>query len=340
MSLYVLMIVLLSFFSPLTIASQSALDGQVEKAKQDRATAAREYVQSLETVLALQEANVKSAEQDVEKRKELLSQKIISKREFDSAVQSLDAARAKVRDTKKKIEEAKRLYSDVPEPINVPASPIRTPSVTSMGKNNQDVLLTLEDVKFLEDAISELTRLGFIIAMLDNRITYNLEQALSIIIRYCKCSRAEYIDYAKGSGLPSIINRMENVKYSRTDGIRLAALNETVEGIKEYRASKQQTYDATKSLLLNRMRDAFHGSLSARIDLYNLNLKEKKFTLVKQGDKVVPISEGVESYLADRIKNTSTEQIMKIIKDEMGEQAPPRKSPNKKTKKKPPVRIL
>src|SRR4029453_588729 len=69
---------------------------QVAKAKADLISAAKDYKKSLATLLALQEADVKSASELVEKRKILLEQSVISKKELEESEHTLATAQDKV----------------------------------------------------------------------------------------------------------------------------------------------------------------------------------------------------------------------------------------------------
>jgi hypothetical protein len=82
------------------------------KAKADVVAAANDYKASLEKLLALQENDVKTASDIVEKRKELLDQAIISKKELEESERILAAARDKVAETKKQIGESDNLIAE------------------------------------------------------------------------------------------------------------------------------------------------------------------------------------------------------------------------------------
>jgi hypothetical protein len=96
-------------------ASQKAeptLTDRVAKAKSELISAANNYKKSLETLLALQEADVNSASELVEKRKVLLEQSVISKKELEESERVLGTAQDKVKDTKNKIGEADNLIAE------------------------------------------------------------------------------------------------------------------------------------------------------------------------------------------------------------------------------------
>jgi hypothetical protein len=93
-------------------APQTPLATQVAKAKQEVIKAANEYKASLEKLLVFQEADVKSAADIVEKRKALLAQSIISKKELEDSERALAAAQVKVNETRKQMGESDNLIAE------------------------------------------------------------------------------------------------------------------------------------------------------------------------------------------------------------------------------------
>jgi hypothetical protein len=92
--------------------SEPTLADRVAKAKADLVAAANGYKASLEKLLALQESDVKAASETVNKRKELLAQAIISKKELEESERVLSAAQEKVADTKRQIGESNDLIAE------------------------------------------------------------------------------------------------------------------------------------------------------------------------------------------------------------------------------------
>jgi hypothetical protein len=92
--------------------SQQTLADRVAKAKAEVSAAANEYKASLEKLLALQENDVKTASETVEKRRELLAQAIISKRELEESERALATAKDKVAGTKRQMAESDTLIAE------------------------------------------------------------------------------------------------------------------------------------------------------------------------------------------------------------------------------------
>jgi hypothetical protein len=98
--------------SAVSEAEVMALANRLGRAKREVTAAANDYKASLAKLLALQENDVKSASETVERRKELHAQAIISKREVEDSERSLSAAEDKVADTKRQIAESDDLIAD------------------------------------------------------------------------------------------------------------------------------------------------------------------------------------------------------------------------------------
>ncbi len=92
--------------------SQPTLSDKLTKAKEDVIAAGKDYKASLEKVLKFQEDDVKAATEMLEKRKALLAQNVISKKELEDSERELTAAEAKVAETKRHIGEADTLIAE------------------------------------------------------------------------------------------------------------------------------------------------------------------------------------------------------------------------------------
>ncbi|HJQ23451.1 MAG TPA: hypothetical protein VKA60_06005 [Blastocatellia bacterium] len=90
----------------------SELARRVAKAKDDLVAASEAYKKSLEKLLALQEEEVKTASETVERRKALVEQQIVSKRELEESERLLAAAQAKVTETRHQMTETDQLIAE------------------------------------------------------------------------------------------------------------------------------------------------------------------------------------------------------------------------------------
>ncbi|MEK6405975.1 MAG: hypothetical protein AABN34_03315 [Acidobacteriota bacterium] len=92
--------------------SEPNLAEQLAKAKADVVATTNDYKAKLAKVLELQERDVKELAETLEKRKALLAESIISKKEVDESEQALAVAQSKVADTKKQMAEADNLIAE------------------------------------------------------------------------------------------------------------------------------------------------------------------------------------------------------------------------------------
>jgi hypothetical protein len=92
--------------------SQTGLTERVAKAKDELVAATQAYKETLEKLLVLQEGDVKMAAETVEKRKALVEQQIVSKRELEESERQLTAAQAKVAETRRQMTEADHLVAE------------------------------------------------------------------------------------------------------------------------------------------------------------------------------------------------------------------------------------
>lgn len=92
--------------------AQPTLNSRLSQARADLVVAAKNYKDSLQKLLVFHEADVKTASDTLEKRKALLSQNIISKKEVEESEHALASAQAKVSSTKKEIGESDNLIAE------------------------------------------------------------------------------------------------------------------------------------------------------------------------------------------------------------------------------------
>jgi len=84
----------------------------MSKAREDLVTATKQYKESLEKLLPFEQDRVKTATETVEKRRSLLDQGIVSKREVEASEQQLADAQSKLAETQKKMTEADSMMAE------------------------------------------------------------------------------------------------------------------------------------------------------------------------------------------------------------------------------------
>ena len=92
--------------------AQPTLNSRLSQARADLVAAAKNYKDSLKILLVFQEADAKLASETLEKRKALLAENIISKKEVEDSERLLATAEAKVAATKKQMGESDNLIAE------------------------------------------------------------------------------------------------------------------------------------------------------------------------------------------------------------------------------------
>lgn len=82
------------------------------KVREDLVTATKQYKESLEKLLPYEDQRVKNATDTLEKRKSLLAQGIVSKREVEDSERQLADAQSKLAETQKKMAEADSMMAE------------------------------------------------------------------------------------------------------------------------------------------------------------------------------------------------------------------------------------
>jgi hypothetical protein len=95
-----------------TPGSQAKLKGEVAAAKTELIKATTEYKSSLATLVSMYEAELKGAQAQLETRKQLFAQGIISKRELDDSEKKIAEAQAKINGSHKQMAEADDLIAE------------------------------------------------------------------------------------------------------------------------------------------------------------------------------------------------------------------------------------
>jgi hypothetical protein len=98
--------------------SQPALNSQMAQAKADLVAAAKDYKDSLQKLLVFQEADVITATETLEKRRVLLEQNIIGSTEVEESKRALFSAKARVKDTTRKLAEAELFFKTASSEAN------------------------------------------------------------------------------------------------------------------------------------------------------------------------------------------------------------------------------
>jgi len=111
-----------------TPGSQAKLKSDIAAAKTELIKATTEYKSSLATLVSMYEAELKSAQAQLETRKQLFAQGIISKKELDDSEKKIVEAQAKINGSQKQMAEADDLIAE--SSVIDDDEPSRTPNLT------------------------------------------------------------------------------------------------------------------------------------------------------------------------------------------------------------------
>ena len=95
-----------------TPSSQAKFKSEAAAAKTELIKATTEYKSSLATLVSMYEAELKNAQQQLETRKQLFAQGIISKKELDDSEKKIAEAQAKINGSRKQMAEADDLIAE------------------------------------------------------------------------------------------------------------------------------------------------------------------------------------------------------------------------------------
>ena len=112
-----------------TPSPQAKLKGDLAASKAELIKATTEYKSSLATLVSMYEAELKNAQQQLETRKQLFAQGIISKKELDDSEKKIAEAQAKISGSQKQIAEADDLIAES-SAVDDDDEPARAPSLT------------------------------------------------------------------------------------------------------------------------------------------------------------------------------------------------------------------
>jgi hypothetical protein len=111
-----------------TPSSQTKLKGELAASKVELIKATTEYKASMATLVTMYEAELKNAQQQLETRKQLFAQGIISKKELDDSEKKIAEAQAKINGSQKQMAEADDLIAE--SSVVEDDEPARAPSLT------------------------------------------------------------------------------------------------------------------------------------------------------------------------------------------------------------------
>ena len=284
--------------------------GQKSNTQWNSYQTALEYRNSLERTLASQRNAVRVAAETYRNKRELADKGKAERWELDDSRRALEDAEATVRKTKKEIWSVESEYHLLP--LQSPASGSNT---DQMEPELKVVSLDAKDKDFISDAINELTRITYTMAVTAHRHRATLNEAKKLMLPYCKCTMAQYEDYLAGNGLPSVINQMDhsNIQMSSSD-IRLSRyLSNKMDALLAYQKSQRELYDSTVTLAVTRLTDFFVKQGGRYIEGYVFNIEQMQFIPLVNHEQAKSLDAVIRDYMGTHIGKLSKQETSRII---------------------------
>lgn len=193
--------------------AQPTLNSQVSQARADLVAAAKNYKDSLEKLLAFQEADVKIATETLEKRKALLSENIISKKEVEESEHTLAAAQAKVTDTKKQMGESDNLIAEASGERQIeklgPSRPGAYQATAALIRYNGPVHWALSDASKVEVYFTSMFKHALPISAfgqtaVHNNLGFDHRNAMDVALSPDSSEGKALMAYLRSQGIPFI----------------------------------------------------------------------------------------------------------------------------------------
>jgi hypothetical protein len=196
--------------------AQPTIQQRVIKAKADVIAAARSYKESLQKLLDLQENEVKFKAEIVEKRKALLEQQIISKREVEQGEKELVDARAKVADTRKQMGETDHLIAEVSAEEKLaklgPARPNTYQATAALIRYSGSSQWMLSNVSKVQGFFVSRFNRGLPISAfgqtaVHDRLGFNHSNSVDVAVHPDSAEGEALMAYLRGAGIPFLAFR-------------------------------------------------------------------------------------------------------------------------------------
>lgn len=195
--------------------------GQLTPPGAELTATTEKYKDSLETLLAMEVANVKEAAETHAKRQQLFAEGIIAKHEVEESEQSLAAAQAKLDEVRKQLVAAKQLPKKVEAAkAAVPTRPFRVPvkvakiyrANSKMIRYNGSTEWSLGDLAevqafFLHTIGRPLPISAMGQSAAHNRLGFDHRHAVDVALHPDSAEGKALINYLEGAGIPYIAFR-------------------------------------------------------------------------------------------------------------------------------------
>lgn len=193
--------------------AKPTLNSQVSQARADLVAAAKNYKDSLEKLLVFQQADVKIATETLEKRKALLSENIISKKEVEESEHTLAAAQVKVTDTKKQMGESDNLIAEASGERQIeklgPSRPGAYQATAALIRYNGPVHWALSDASKVEVYFTSMFKHALPISAfgqtaVHNSLGFDHRNAMDVALSPDSSEGKALMAYLRSQGIPFI----------------------------------------------------------------------------------------------------------------------------------------
>jgi hypothetical protein len=290
--------------------TKSNAERDLKTAKSDLHQAALEHRNSLEKLLVGQQADVRAAAETYRSKRQLYDESKIERRELDASRRVLEESEAAVIRTKREIQAIEAEYHLLPLQATSPVE-----AAKEIELELKVISLDAKDKEFVRDAINELTRLTYTMAVTSRRHKSAFDDAKKIMLTYCKCTMSQYDDYLEGKGLPSVVNQMDHgsAKMSNKDALLSRYLTNKMEALVSYQKSQRELYDSTVAMTVTRLADSFARQGGRYIEGYVFNVDQMKFVPLVNRQQAKPLDVVIRDYIGTHIENLSKEETSRII---------------------------
>jgi hypothetical protein len=190
--------------------------GQLDKATTDLVTAANQYKTSVSALVPVYEAALKSAQESLEKRKELFDQGIISRRDLEAGEQAVNTAKAQLDDARKQVTESDQILAEA----RAPKAKILIPSIKSGGYTTASAIIrsggaagwSLTQASMVQNFFSAtfgraLPVSAYGQSATHDRMGFNHRNSLDVAVHPDSAEGKALIAYLRGNGIPFLAFR-------------------------------------------------------------------------------------------------------------------------------------
>ena len=199
-----------------TNKAQKKPAGQLDKTASELVTAASQYKASVTALVPVYEAALKTAQESLEKRKELFDQGIISRRDLEAGEQAVKGAQAQLDAARKQVVESEQLLAEA----KAPKPKILIPPMRSTGYSTTSAIVrsggsagwSLAQSALVQNFFSstfgrQLPVSAYGQSATHDRMGFNHRNSLDVAVHPDSAEGRALIAYLRGNGIPFLAFR-------------------------------------------------------------------------------------------------------------------------------------